>query len=156
MAIYTLNQLKQLSKTKTEEELVEIVLPWFTAKYTKMYNDCREAINNNPKSEGLYIMRMEEKERIRCYNGVEQLKRLWEEINKINEKFKKHQYIRSIWWEPFEDGIEIHCSYAELEKEDRIPLTAANKSKYFVSRLLRYPKSYSLIKDFESIAEFMK
>ena len=156
MAIYTLNQLKQISQTKTEDELIEIVLPWFTAKYTKIYNDCREAINDNPKSEGLYITRLEEKERIHCYNGVNQLSRLWEEINKITEKFKRHKYLREIWWEPFEDGIEIYCSYAELEKEDRIPRTAYNKSKFFVSRLLRYPKSYSLQKDFEDISEFMK
>jgi len=158
MAIYTLNQLRDMAKEKTAVEMKEIVLPMFTAHYKEVYKRDKERIEKkNPA--GAFIRSVTD-----CIDfdaltdaGRERtLESLDKFVARCKEKISRIPHVEKVWC-TFEQGGLAVCYYHHVMlHKATIASKADHWAEMYAWRLVHQPDDHHIEDDYKTITMYTK
>lgn len=158
MAIYTLNQLRDMAKGKTAVEMKEIVLPMFTAHYKEVYKRDKERIEKkNPA--GPFILSVTDHIDFDATTeaGFERsLKSLETFVARCKERISRIPHVSKVWVRMDESGLAVCYYHHVLLHKATIAAKASSWAEMYAWRLVHQPDDHHIEDDYKKITMYTK
>lgn len=157
MAKLTLNNLLDMTKTHSEEQLKEICLPWFVAYATAIYH--KELIDIGKKRDGVFIRTVTEEigrfEFTTADMKCRSLESLGMFIMQMEKKQRGISFIHKTVVTSDENTMLVLCNHTAIQPTKCIPYKAADWCDKFVFRLYHAEQYAQLKSDYANIQPYI-
>ena len=158
MAIYTLNQLRDMAKENTAEELKKIVLPMFTAHYKEVYKRDMDKIERQ-KYFGVFIHRKTDYMEFDAQTDTgreRSLESLDKFVAKCKERISRIPHVSKVWVRMGESGLAVCYYHHVLLHKATIAAKASSWAEMYAWRLVHQPDDHHIEDDYKKITMYTK
>lgn len=158
MAIYTLNQLRDMAKEKTAVEMKEIVLPMFTAHYKEVYKRDKDRIERR-KYFGVFIHRTTDYMEFDAQTDTgrdRSLESLDKFVARCKEKISRITNVEKVWCTFDLNGLTVYYSHYVLLHKATIAAKADRWADMYAWRLIHQPDDHHIEDDYKTITMYTK
>lgn len=158
MAIYTLNQLRDMAKENTAEELKKIILPMFTAHYKEVYKRDKEKIEGKhpcgvfirSKTDYIEFDALTEAGRERTLESLDKF------VAKCKERISRIPYTHEIWLGFDNNGLTVCYRHYIMLHKATIAAKADHWAEMYAWRLIHQPDDHHIEDDYKTITMYTK